>query len=284
MRLFDRVDSTSVDKRELQLAAFSLSIITVLVAGIATLMYPSIESHPILFSVRTLKISFFGFCALSLLLLGYLIDRQIVVRRLRREIRQAELRYTELHRQVGKDLLAALAGMNHFQDRLSMEFRRAVNLRDALSVVVVRLSPNPNVVNSAEVTAALGDAVKAISRKLRREDSLYHFSEGIFGVMLPGVSVQNARIVAARLTESLSDVSGAVDRFTSEVKIFNYPQHAATASELESAVRSLLPAELVSEPSIAAAFEARKSTTTQEDPAGLLPRNLPLGVKYRRQA
>jgi GGDEF domain-containing protein len=284
MRLFDRVDSTSVDKRELQLAAFSLSIITVLVAGIATLMYPSIESHPILFSVRTLKISFFGFCALSLLLLGYLIDRQIVVRRLRRKIRQAELRYTELHRQVGKDLLAALAGMNHFQDRLSMEFRRAVNLRDALSVVVVRLSPNPNVVNSAEVTAALGDAVKAITRKLRREDSLYHFSEGIFGVMLPGVSVQNARIVTARLTESLNDVSGAVDRFTSEVKIFNYPQHAATASELESAVRSLLPAELVSEPSIAAAFETRRSSTTQEDPVKSLPRNLPLADKYRRQA
>ncbi len=255
MRLFDRVDSTSVDKREFQLAVFSLSIITVLVAGMAILMYPTIESHPIVFSARTLKISFFGFCALSVLLLGYLADRQIVVRRLRREIRSAEARYSELHRQVGKDLLETLAGMNHFQDRLTMEFRRAVNLRDTLSVMVVRLTPNANVVNPAEVTAALGDAVKAMTRKLRREDSLYHFSEGTFGIMLPGVSVQSARVVAARLAEGLNDVSGAVDRFTHDVKIFNYPQHAATASELENAVRALLPSELISEPSVAEAFE-----------------------------
>jgi GGDEF domain-containing protein len=259
MRLFDRVDSTSVEKRELQLAVFSLSIITILVGGIAILMYPTIESHPILFSARTLKISFFGFCALSLLLLGYLIDRQITVRRLRREIRQAEVRYSELHRQVGKDLLDTLADMNHFQDRLTMEFRRAVNLRDTLSVVVIRLRPNPRVVSSAEITAALGDAIKAITRKLRREDSLYLFSEGIFGIMLPGVNVQNTRLVAARLTESLNDVSGAVDRFSHDVKIFNYPQHAATASELESSVRALLPAELVSEPSIAESFEAHQT-------------------------
>jgi hypothetical protein len=69
--------------------------------------------------------------------------------------------------------------------------------------------------------------------------------------------VQNARIAAARLTDSLNDVSGAVDRFTHEVKIFNYPQHAATASELESAVRSLLPVEMVSELSISEVYETQ---------------------------
>jgi GGDEF domain-containing protein len=260
MRLFDQVDSKSVDKREFQLAVFSLSIIAVLVAGLAVLMYPTVESHPIIFSARTLRISFFGFCGLSVLLLGYLIDRQITVRRLRRQITQAEDRYRELHRQIGKDLLDTLSGMSHFQDRLSMEFRRAVNARDTLSIMVIRLTPNPNVVNEAERTAAMGDAVKAILRKLRREDSLYHFAEGAFGIMLPGVNVQNARIVSGRITEGLQDVSGAVDRFTHDIKIFNYPQHAATASELENAVRSLLPAELVSEPSIAGSFESPRKT------------------------
>ncbi|MGH9689895.1 MAG: hypothetical protein ACRD4C_02105 [Candidatus Acidiferrales bacterium] len=255
MRIFDRVDSESVEKREFHLAVFSLSIIAVLVAGLAILMYPSIESHPIIFSERTLKISFFGFCGLSVLLIGYLIDRQIMVRRLRREIRQAEARYTELHRQVGTDLLKTLSGMNVFQDRLVMEFRRAVNMRDTLSVMVVRLTPTANVNTSGEVTAALGDAVKAITRKLRREDSLYNFAEGAFGIMLPGVSVQNARIVAARMAEGLNDVAGAVDRFTHDVKIFNYPQHVATAHELEDAVLSLLPTTMVSEPTVAAAFE-----------------------------
>ena len=256
MRLFDRVDSATVERRELQLTIFSLSIMVVLVVGMAILMYPTISSHPVVFSERTSKIFFVGFCALSLLLLGYLVERQIVVRRLRREIAQAQLKYSELHRQAGKDLLDTLAGLNHFQDRLVMEYKRAVNCRDTLSVMVIRLTPTPNLINSAEITAALGDAEKALSRKLRREDSLYHFSTGIFGVMLPGVKVQDARIVANRLAEGLSDAAGAVTRFTHDVKIFNYPQHAATASELESAVRSLLPAEMISEPSLVEAFES----------------------------
>jgi GGDEF domain-containing protein len=255
MRLFDRVDSSTVEKREFHLAVFSLSVNAVLIAGLAVLMYPAVESHPIVFSAGTLQISFFGFCGLSVLLLGYLIDRQITVRRLRLEIRQAEERYRQLHRQAGKDLLETLAGMNHFQDRLSMEFRRAVNMQYTLSVMVVRLKPNTNTMNPSEVTAAMGDAVKAIIRKLRREDSLYRFSEGVFGIMLPGISVSDAGIVAARMTEGLQDVSGAIDRFTHDMKIFNYPQNAATASELENAVRSLLPAEMVTEPSLAEAFE-----------------------------
>ena len=256
MQLFDRVDSATVERRELQLTIFSLSIIVVLVVGMAVLMYPAMSNRPIVFSERTSKIFFVGFCGLSLLLLGYLVERQIVVRRLRREIAQAQIRYSELHRQAGKDLLDTLAGLNHFQDRLVMEYKRAVNCRDTLSVMVVRLMPAPNLTNPAEITAALGDAVKTLSRKLRREDSLYHFSTGIFGVMLPGVNVQTARVVASRLAEGLSDAAGAVTRFTHDVKIFNYPQHAATASELESAVRSLLPAEMISEPSLVESFES----------------------------
>jgi GGDEF domain-containing protein len=256
MRFFDRVDSTTIETRELQLTVLSLSIIIVLVVGVAVLMYPTISAHPVVFSERTAKIFFFGFCALSMLLLGYLVERQIVVRRLRREVVQAQVRYSELHRQAGKDLLDTLAGLNPFQDRLVMEFKRAVNCRDTLSIMVVRLAPTAALVNPAEITAALGDAAKALSRKLRREDSLYHFSTGIFGIMLPGVKVQDARIVAGRLAEGLSDAAGAVCRFTHDVKIFNYPQHAATASELEASVRSLLPSELVSEPSLADSFES----------------------------
>lgn len=255
MRSSHRMDPNSVNKREFQLAVFSLSVVAVLIAGLAVLMYPTVESHPLIFSGRTLRVFFFGFCGLSVLLMGYLIERQITVLRLRREITRAEEKYRELHRQVGKDLLDTLAGMGHFQDRLSMEFRRAVNSRDALSIMVIRLRPDPRVTSLAEVTAVLGDSAKAILRKLRREDSLYHFAEGAFGVILPEVNVQTARLVAARITEGLQDVAGAAERFSHEIKVFNYPQHAATASELVKEVRSLVP-EMVAEPTIADAFES----------------------------
>lgn len=103
MRLFDQVDSDTVNRREFQLAAFSVAIIAVLIAGLAVLMYPMVQSHPIIFSAKTLRIFFFGFCGLSVLLLGYLIDRQMTVFRLRREISLAEEKYRELRCQVGKD-------------------------------------------------------------------------------------------------------------------------------------------------------------------------------------
>jgi len=256
MRLFDHLDSKNVYEREFQLAVFSVVVVALKIIGLAVFMYPTVESHPIVFSEGTLRVFFFGFCGLSVLLLGYLIERQMTVRRLRREITRAEEKYRELHCRVGRDLLETLSGMGHFQDRLSMEFRRAVNTRNSLSVMVIRLKANSNLANPAEVTAALGDAAKAILRKLRREDSLYHFAEGVFGLILPEVTVQNARIVAARITEGLQDVSGAAERFSHDIKIFNYPQHAATASELEKAVRSLVPG-IMPEASVAEAFEAQ---------------------------
>jgi GGDEF domain-containing protein len=254
MRLFDRVEAESVEQRDFHLAIFSLSVIAILAAGIAILMYPTIASHPVAFSARTSKIFFIGFCGLCTLLLGYLIERQIVVRRLRQEIVQGQARYAELRRQAGRDMLATLSGMNHFQDRLVMEYKRALNGGDSLSIMVVLLSPTAELPDEREVTGALGDAVKAINRRLRREDSLYHFSARAFGIIMPGVNVKDARLTATRLAEGLNDAAGALDRFTSEIKVFNYPQTAATAHELQQAVRSLLPKEMISEPALADSF------------------------------
>jgi GGDEF domain-containing protein len=241
MRLFDRVDYATVEKREFQLTVLSLVSIMILGAGLAVLMYPNVTTHPVFFSAATTRILFFGFCGLCLLLFGYLLDRQIVVRRLRREIMQAQAQYSELHGQAGRDLLETLAGMNHFQDQLMMEFKRAVTSSDSLSVLVVRLTSAPGIKSPQDINGALGDAAKTMSRKLKKEDSLYHFSGGAFGILLPGMKAPDARLLAARLSDGLNDAAGAVTRFTSDIKLFNYPQNAATARELETAVLSLLP-------------------------------------------
>lgn len=255
MELFDKVDPARIEERGFQLTVFSLSVIAILVAAVCILMYPTVSSRPMIFTERTSKTFFFGFCALSVLLLGYLIDRQIVVRRLRREIRNSEEQYIKLHKRAGQDLLSTISGMNHFQDRLAMEFRRAANSSDTLSVMVVLITPTERLARRAEITSALGDAAKAISRRLRREDSLYHFPQGAFAIVMPGVNAKDEKVMADRLTEGLNDVAGAFARFTYDVKTFNYPQHAATAHELEDAVRSLLPEEITSDMSTAAAFE-----------------------------
>ena len=250
----DRVQSKTVEREEFHLTIFSTAIIAIFAAATAIFMYPAILNRSAAIGARTSRVFFVGFCVLCALLLGYIIERQIVVRRLRAEIIEGQARYSELQKQAGHDMLATLSGLNHFQDRLVMEYKRALNCGDSLSVMVVLLSPAAELPDAGGATAAVCDAVKAITRKLRREDSMYHFSGGVFGIMMPGVRAKEANAAAARLAEGLADAAGAVPRFASEIKIFNYPQTAATAHELEQAVRSLLPKELVSEPSIADSF------------------------------
>jgi len=241
MRVFDRMESASVEKREFQLAILSLVCIVIFSVGLVLFMYPAVVERPLYFSVGTTRILFFSFCGLSLLLFGYLLDRQLVVRRLRREITIAQMRYSQLRVNATEDLLQVLPGRSRFQDRLSMEFKRSVNCGDPLSVVVIVLKPAASMTDPADVMATLGDAVKAISRKIRSDESLHNFLGGAFGIILPGKGIHYARLVAARISDGLNDAAGAANRFTFEIKVFNYPQDVRSAHELKEAVASLLP-------------------------------------------
>ncbi|MGB0037214.1 MAG: hypothetical protein WBP79_17240 [Candidatus Acidiferrales bacterium] len=250
MKLFDTVERENLDRRELQLLILAMACIVLLAAGLALIAYPVIFSHALIVSSTTLKVCFFGFCLLCVLLVGYLWERHQVVRRLRHQIEFEQRRYAEFRFQTGRDLLAALPGFNQFQDRLVMEYRRSANLSEAFSVLVVKLTPAVNIADLSEVTAAVGDAVKAITHRLRREDSLYHFTPDAFAIIQPGTKTADSRHIAGRIEEGLLDASGAANRFSAVVKVFNFPEHAATAHELEMSVRSMLPADLISEPAV----------------------------------
>lgn len=85
MRVFDRIDPTALDRRELHQWLLAITVILKLTAGTPLLMYPTAFSDPIIVSGPTLRKTFFGFCALSLLLAGYFLDRQLAIRQLRRQ-------------------------------------------------------------------------------------------------------------------------------------------------------------------------------------------------------
>lgn len=256
MRVFDRVERENLDRRELQLLVLAIGCIVLLAVGLALLAYPVAFSHSFVPAGLTLKVYFIGFCGLCILLVGYLWERYRMVRRLRQQISFEMQRHIELRQQAGRDLLAALPKFNQFQDRLVMEYRRASNLSEPFSVLVIKLTRAIELSDQGDVTAAFGDAAITVTRKLRRQDSLYQFCPDAYGAILPGLEDDQARGVALRLEEGLRDAAGAANRFSSVVKVFNYPQHAATAHELEQAVRSMLPPDLVSEPMIEGAPEA----------------------------
>jgi GGDEF domain-containing protein len=205
-------------------------------------MYPAVFSENVVLSGDTRRKAFFGFCTLSVLLLGYLVDRQIVIRQLRRRLEEQQQTNILIRSEASTDLLETLPGFEHFRDNMAMECRRAAATHQSLSVLGLILQPAHNLVDPTEISTAFGDAAKAMLRKLRGEDSIYLFSAGAFGVILPGVSTANAHRVASRLADGLHDAAGASNRFTHEVKVFNFPEHAGTARELEEAIRGYIPA------------------------------------------
>ena len=237
MRIFDRIDPASLDRREMQLWLLAIATITILATGMALLMYPTVFSEPVVLSGSTLRKVFLGFCGLSVLFVAYLLDRQHVMRQLRKRLSDEEVRNQKLRHQASEDLLETLPKYSHFQDRLPMELRRASRTQGSLSLLIIRIKISSQISGQNEIATAFGDAAKSIVRRLRREDSMYLFAPGIFGVLLPGSTVDAGNRVADRLVDGLRDASGASDRFTSELRVVNYPEHTETSWGMEQALR-----------------------------------------------
>src|ERR1700730_4479314 len=85
MQIFDRIPSASLERREMQLILTASFVIIVLAGGLVLFMYPVVFS-PFMPANRPLAVAFVGFCVLSVLLTGYLIDRQKTIQNLRSQI------------------------------------------------------------------------------------------------------------------------------------------------------------------------------------------------------
>jgi GGDEF domain-containing protein len=233
MEIFDKVDPKKLDRRHWQLSMLSLGIIVVLGAGVALLMYPAVFGSNATPSGHTTRTLFFGFCALCVLVVAYLSNRQYVVHQLRRNLVEQKTEMVQLRQEASADLLGTVPDFSHFQDRLIMGFRRAVQTGEPLSLVLVRLKPSHMFDSPAELSVALGDAARVLLRKLRADDSLYHLSSAAFAMVLPNTCGADVNQVASRVAEGLADASGASNRFTFDLKAVNYPEQVSSAYEME---------------------------------------------------
>ena len=230
-----------LDRRELHLWLLAITVILILASGTALLMYPTVFSDPIILSGTTMRRMFFGFCALSILLAGYFLDRQLMIHQLRKQLVEEQSRMMQIRHEASAELLESLPGVSHFQDRLTMEFRRASSTQQSLSLLTVQLKPSHELLYAREIATSFGDAAKALIHTLRREDSIYQFRLGMFGILLPGVAAADACHVSDRIADRLRAASGASERFSFDIRAVNYPEHIATAREMEKAVTSYLP-------------------------------------------
>jgi GGDEF domain-containing protein len=234
-------ESADLERREFQLSFFACLAIIVLAGGIALLMYPAVFLSQDYSQTRLPQSAFFGFCALSCLLVIYIVDRQITIHRLRTQMALDRQRSSEALRQASADLISTMPNYNTFEDRLTMEFRRAVAAELKLSVLVISIKLHAHFSEPSLAMSALGDAAKAISRKLREQDSIFVLRPSFFGVILPGLDQSAVQQVSARIAEGLSDAAGASDRFSFKIESVSYPEQTSSAHDLELVVSGWLP-------------------------------------------
>jgi GGDEF domain-containing protein len=236
----DRAELDRLERHELHLTILSAVIVLVLAGGVALLMYPLVFVHPDPANKWNPRLGFIGFCALSLLFVGYLLDRHRTVRKLKQSLIEELALNLQLRDQANADLLHTIPDLNHLMDRLVMEFRRASSMRQTLSLLLARVTLKSVASESAEGRAALGEAARAMSKKLRGSDSIYMFASGLFGLVLPGTDSSQARTLASRLKEVLIAVGGTIG-FSAEFQVINFPEDVQSAHEFEDAVNSILP-------------------------------------------
>lgn len=242
MGTLNRQELDRLERRELQLTILAAVFVLVLAGGLAAFMYPLVFLHPDA-NKWTLRVAFFGFCALTLLFVGYLLDRQRTVRQLKQHLLAELDRNVTLQHQASVDLLQSMPNLDHFWDRLTMEYRRAMTMQKTLSLLLVKAKPAAGAAKfDDEKSEAWSDAAKAMSRKLRPTDSIYRLAADFFALVLPETDSLNAKRVAVRLQEELQEVRAKHGR-AFDITAHNYPEHVKSAHELEDIVKSLLPAE-----------------------------------------
>jgi hypothetical protein len=238
MLIFDRVRLQDLDRRNWQLWVLAIVMILVLAGGLALHMYTLASATEISLSRRAMLQGMIGFCVLAMLFVGYLIDRQVVIARLRKELEEEKKHNLERRTQGNKELLRTLFGPGQFCDRLALELQRAAKHHLPLSGLTISLEVSPNLSDSEEIYSAFGEAVKAMMHKLRGEDSIYQFTSGVFGILLPGTVAEAARGVAVRVAAALNEAMGVSKRYSFDIRITNFPDHAKSAREMEKLMRS----------------------------------------------
>src|SRR5579863_5439484 len=241
MRMNDPIVSADLERREFQLSLFACSAIVILAGGLALLMYPAVLSRRENTPTTSPQIAFLGFCALSCLLVAYIVERQVTIHRLRKQMAADRKRATEALKQASADLLSTMPNFNTFEDRLTMEFRRAVAAELKLSVLVISIKLHGALSESSLGMSALGDAAKAMSRKLREQDSIFILKPAFFGVILPGIGQTGVQRFVSRIGDGLFDAAGASERFTFKIDAISYPEQISSAHDLELVVSGWLP-------------------------------------------
>jgi diguanylate cyclase (GGDEF)-like protein len=209
VEVFDRIDTVKLDRRELQLWVLAITMILVLAIGMALLMYPTAFLEPVVLAGSTLRKAFFGFCALSLLIVGYLIDRHFMIRQLRHHLaeqrnlqEQLTAARDELQQQATRDSLSGVLNRAGIMNVLERELARADRMHTALAIVMLDIDHFKKINDTyghLAGDAVLRETARRLSSVVRRSDAIGRYGGDEFLTVLSGCDEPGAVTFAEKL-------------------------------------------------------------------------------------
>jgi GGDEF domain-containing protein len=216
-----------LERQDWHLWIFAILLFFILGVSLLSFMFPAVfwfQGNTVL---ETPKRAFFGFSVLLALVLVYMLQRQATVRRLKRQLFEAQTAVVAAKRDAFVQSFLALPGKDQFRDALAMEYRRASTSESHLAAGIF--------ITHHASSEALGRMAFLLRSMLRRGESLYRIPESALGVIFPEMRLSDVAALAARV-EELSGIS----KDELEVHISAYPDEAASLTELEWPLRSAL--------------------------------------------
>src|SRR5208337_1144536 len=105
MEVFDKVSQQTVERRDRQLSILALVMVIILGGGMALLMYPTVFGRAAVIPVAPSRTLFYGFCALCILMVIYLVNRMFVVQNLRANLVKEHEQLAEVLNESSAELL-----------------------------------------------------------------------------------------------------------------------------------------------------------------------------------
>jgi len=209
-----------LERLDWHLWVLAVFLILVLGSSLLSFMFPSVFWFREDMAVATPQRAFFGFCILLSLVLVYLLQRQATVRRLRRQLFEAQTLAASATREASLQSFHTLPTLNQFRDALAMEYRRASSSGSKLAVVLFTIPKAPS--------ESLGQMARILRSVLRQGEILCRISDRGFGIILPGMELKTAASFATQTEELLG-----MPREDVEVLITTYPEEVNSLAELE---------------------------------------------------
>lgn len=218
-----------LDRLDWHLWALAVLLIFVLGTSLLSFMFPSTFWFGEEADIQRPQRAFFGFCILLALVLVYLLQRQAIIRRLKRQLFQSQAESIKTRDEAAIQSFQTLPGMSQFRDSLAMEFLRASRSDSSLAVVLITVP--------SATRESLGYISNALRSLLRHGESLYRLSDTGIGIILPGMELNKAASFATQAEGFIRLPKGELD-----ITVTAYPDQARSLKELEQRLRERVSA------------------------------------------